>query len=292
MRLSSIKSLTNSRTGAGIMAQRKFPKHPGEPEHNARRDDEMKHQGKRLTERFDEQARRDVRNDHHRNHPAKNQPEKPRENDIRITRDIEKVEIAIHQSLRANDPKAHRGQAEHDGVMHGDSETKCDNIEQDGKRVRHDAELGQRDTNHGGAEQSVDNAVEPELFRGNRELAVDWQHQNGIQFSHPHELRDICEVHEKESLEKLCDDLVCADQQHHFPFRPVTDVIDIPKNDAEENDLPAEPKNLDHHPQQEVRLETQVADERVAQHDGIDFDVAAHRFVLSFTCKRVNLRIE
>ena len=85
---------------------------------------------------------------------------------------------------------------------------------------------------------------------------------------------------------------MCADQQHHFPFRPVAYVIDIPKNDAEENDLPAEPKNLDHHPQQEVRLETQIPDERVAQHDGIDFDVTAHRFVLSFTCRRVNLRIE
>src|SRR5258707_10427612 len=252
----------------------------------------MQHQRKRLTERFDEQARWDVCNDHHRNHPAKNQPEKPRENDIRITRDIEKVEIPIHQSLRANNPKAHRGQAEHDGVMHGDSETKCDNIEQNGKCVRHHAQLGQRDTNHGGAQQSVDNAVEPELFRGNRELAVDWQHQNGIQFSHPHELGDICEVHKKESLEKLCDDLVRPDQQHDLPFHPVADVIDISKNDAEKNDLPAEPKNLDDHPQQKVRLETQIPDERVAQHDGIDFDVTAHRFVLSLTCRRVNLRIE
>jgi hypothetical protein len=69
-------------------------------------------------------------------------------------------------------------------------------------------------------------------------------------------------------------------------------VIDIPKNDAEKNDLPAKPQNLHHHPQQEVRLETQIPDERVAQHDGIDFDVTAHWFVLSFTCRRVNLRIE
>src|SRR5436190_23582307 len=133
----------------------------------------MKHQRKRLTERFDEQASRDVRNDHHRNHPAENQPEKPWENDIRITRDIEKVEIAIHQSLRANNPKAHRGQAEHDGVMHGDAETKRDNIEQNGKCVRYDVQLGQRDANYYGTEQGVDNAVEPELFGGNRELAVD-----------------------------------------------------------------------------------------------------------------------
>src|SRR5436190_6967303 len=227
----------------------------------------MQHQRKRLTERFDEQARGDVRNDHDGNHPAKNQPEKPRENDVRITRDIEKVEIAIHQSLRADDPKAHRSQGEHDGVMYGDSKTKRHNIEQNGKRVWHDAQLGQRDTNHRGAEQSVDNAIESELFRGNRELAVDWQHQNGIQFPHAHEFGDICEVHEKESLEKLRDNLVCADEEHHFPFRPVADVIDISKNDAEKNDLAARPQNLDHHPQQKVRLETQIPDEGVAQHD-------------------------
>src|SRR5204863_4546421 len=136
----------------------------------------------------------------------------------RITGDIEKIEIAIYQSLRADDPKAHRSQGEHDGIMNGDSETKRDDIKHNGKRVRHHVQLGQRDTNHRGAEQSVDNAVESELLRGNRELAVDWQHQNGIEFSHPHELGDICEIHEKERLEKLCDDLVRPDQQHHLPL--------------------------------------------------------------------------
>jgi len=51
------------------------------------------------------------------------------------------------------------------------------------------------------------------------------------------------------------------------------------------NDLAAEPKNLDHHPQQEVRLETQIPDERVAQHDGIDFDVTAHHLWLLLICR-------
>src|SRR5438046_4615516 len=245
----------------------------------------MQHQRKRLTERFDEQPRRDVCNDHTRNHPAKNQPEKPRENDIRIQRDIQKIEIAIYQPLRANDPKAYRSEGKHNGIMHGDSETKRDNIKQNGKRVRHHVQLGQRDTNHRGAKQSVDNAVESELSRRNRELTVDWQHQNGIQFSHAHELGNVCDVHEKERLEQLRDNLVCPDQQHHFPLGPVPNVIDGPKNDAEENDLPAKPKNLDHHPQQKVRLETHVPDERVAQHDGIDFDVTAHHLWLSLICR-------
>src|SRR5262249_56285289 len=122
------------------------------------------------------------------------------------------------------------------------------NIKQNGKGVRHDVQLEQRNKNHDGAKQRVDNAVEPELFRGNRELAVDWQHQNGIQFSGAHELGNVCDVHEKERLEELRDNLVCADQQDHFPFCPVTDAIDISKNDAEKNDLAAEPQNLHHHP--------------------------------------------
>src|SRR4030095_4194043 len=183
------------------------------------------------------------------------------------TRDIEKVEIAIDQSLRADDPKAERSQAEHDGVMHGDAETKRNNIKQNGKQVRHDIELEQRNNNHDGAKQRVDDAVERELFRGHRELAVDWQHPNGIQFSGAHELGDVRDVHEKERLEELRDNLVCADQQDHFPFCPVTDAIDISKNDAEKNDLAAEPQNLHHHPQQEVCLKAHVPDERVAQHD-------------------------
>src|SRR5215813_6062700 len=241
----------------------------------------MQHQRKRLTERFDEQARRDVRYYHHWNYPAKNQTEQPRENHIWITRDVKKIEIAVHQSLRANDPKAHPGQAEHDGVMHGDAETKRHQIKQNGKWVRHHAQLGEREANYDGPERRVDKAVEPELFRGHRKLAVDRQHQNGIQFSRAHELGNVCDVNEKERLEELRDNLVCADQQHHFPFCPVTDVIDITKNDAEKDDLAAEPQNLDHHPQQEVRLEAHVPDERVAQHDGIDFDVTVHHLWLS-----------
>src|SRR5215467_4996610 len=151
--------------------------------------------------------------------------------------------------------------------MHGDAETKRNNIKHNGKQIRHDVQFEQRNKNHEGAKQCVDNAVEAELFCGNRELAVDWQYQNGIQFSSAHELGNVCDVHKKERLEELRDNLVCADQQHYFPLRPVADSIDIPKNDAEENNLPAEPKNLHYHPQQEIRLETHVPNERVAQDD-------------------------
>src|SRR5438552_3986013 len=88
--------------------------------------------------------------------------------------------------------------------------------------------------------------------------------------------RDSRDVDEKKALENLRDHLVGADKQHHLPFRPIADAIDLPENDAKENNLSAEPKDLDDHPEQEVCLESHLANERVAQHDGVDFDVTAH----------------
>ena len=67
-----------------------------------------------------------------------------------------------------------------------------------------------------------------------------------------------------------------ADEQHDFPLGPVADAVDLSENDTEENDLTAKPENFDDHPEQEIRLEAHLADERVAQHDGVDVDVTAH----------------
>ena len=98
-----------------------------------------------------------------------------------------------------------------------------------------------------------------------------------VELSRAHQLRNVGDVHEKERLKKLRDDLVRADEQHHFPFRPIADLIHLSKDDAEEDDLAAEPKHLHQHPKDEIRLEAHLANERVAQHDGVDFEVAAHR---------------
>src|SRR5213596_1889333 len=81
-----------------------------------------------------------------------------------------------------------------------------------------------------------------------------------------------------------------ADKQHDLPLCPVTNTIDIGENDAEEDNLAAEPKDLHDHPQEKVRLETQLANERVAQHDGVDFDVTPHHFSCPLTLSTVNHR--
>src|SRR6266436_1226042 len=120
---------------------------------------------------------------------------------------------------------------------------------------------------HSTSERGVDDAIQPELFRGYCKLAVDRQHKQGIQFSGADKFRNVCDVNEEERLKKLGDHLVRTDQQHDLPLCPIADPIHIAENDTEEHDLAAEPEHLDRHPQQKVRLETQLANERVTQHD-------------------------
>jgi hypothetical protein len=86
------------------------------------------------------------------------------------------------------------------------------------------------------------------LLRGHRKLAVDRQNEQRVQLSRPHELWNICDVHEEEGLEKLRYDLVRTYQQHHLPLCPVTDSINVPEDDAKEHDLSAEPQNFYDHP--------------------------------------------
>src|SRR5450755_531124 len=66
------------------------------------------------------------------------------------------------------------------------------------------------------------------------------------------------------------------DEQDHFPFRPVTDPVHLAKNDAEEKNLSPKPQDFHDHPEQKVRFETHLANERVAQHDSVDFEIASH----------------
>jgi len=99
------------------------------------------------------------------------------------------------------------------------------------------------------------------LFSGNGKLTVDRQHQQRIEFSGADQLRNIGDVDEKKALENLGDHLVGADEKHHFPFRPIPDVINVPEDDTKKNDLPAKPQNLHNHPQEEIRLETQLPNE-------------------------------
>src|ERR1700736_1343261 len=112
------------------MAQGKTPEKARQPEDNGGGNHELEHELAGMAQRFDQQTRRDIGHDHHRNNPAEDESEKARENYVRIARNIEKVEITVDQTLRANNPKADGREAEHDGVMNGDAETQRGEVKQ------------------------------------------------------------------------------------------------------------------------------------------------------------------
>src|ERR1051326_2378297 len=263
------------------MPERESPENAREEKRDRARCHEVEHEPGRLAERLDQEPRRNVCDDDDRNDPAENETEDARENYVGIARNVEEIEVAVDQALGADDPEADRGQSEHDGIMDGDTETDRHQIKHDHARARHDLQLGQRDANDDGAENGVQDAVEPELFRRDGELAIDRQREQGIESPRPNQLRNIRDVDEEKGLEQLGDHLVGADEQDHFPFRPVADSIDLSENDAEENDLAAEPEHFHDHPENEVGLETELANERVAQHDPPDLEITPHPETMS-----------
>ena len=93
--------------GARVTAQSKTPENARQPEDNCGGNDQVQHQPAGLSERFDEQSRWNIRNDHDWNDPAENESKNPRKNYVRIARDIEKIKISVDEALRPDDPKAH-----------------------------------------------------------------------------------------------------------------------------------------------------------------------------------------
>ena len=125
------------------MTQGKTPENTRQPEGDRRCGDEVKHEPGWLPERFDEDTRGNVSDDHDRNDPAEDEAEDSRINHIGVARDVEKIEVAVNQALGADDPETDGGQAEHDRVMHRDAEHERGEVEQDRHRTRHEAELRQ-----------------------------------------------------------------------------------------------------------------------------------------------------
>src|SRR5436305_5927771 len=104
------------------MAKGKSPENPREQKGDRACDDEMENEKSGLTERLNQEPRRDIGHDDHRNDPAENQLEDLWEDHVRITGDVAEIEVAVNEALRAHDPETDRGQSEHDRVMNRDAE--------------------------------------------------------------------------------------------------------------------------------------------------------------------------
>jgi hypothetical protein len=138
-----------------------------------------------------------------------------------------------------------------------------------------DRHLDEGRDNKQNANERIDEIIESKLLCGYGELRIDRLKQKEVEPTGADELGQIGQVHVKESLKDLGDELMSSDQHNDLPFRPVSNPVHITEDDLDENDLSDEPQQLDSHPKQEVCLESHFADHRVAEHDGIDLSVPA-----------------
>ena len=157
------------------MPQSKAPENTRRPECDGRSDDQMKHQPGRLPERFDQHPSRNICDDYHRHDPAKDETKQARINNVWIAGNIEEIEVAIDEALRAYDPKAEGSETEHDRIMNGDAKSDGHQIKHDVERMRRDAKPGKGDHHDQAAQRRIYYTIEAKLFRRRGKLAVDRQ---------------------------------------------------------------------------------------------------------------------
>src|SRR4051794_38710344 len=96
-----------------------------------------------------------------------------------------------------------------------DRHTDADGDEEESnlKRARNEVQLHQGERHDGATDDGVDDVIESELPGRDSELSVDRQQQHEVEFARADELGQVCEVHVKESLKKLSDELVGAEER-------------------------------------------------------------------------------
>src|SRR5437868_767581 len=189
------------RTGAGVVTEGKPPENAREKTSNQSGDDEMQHQPGRLLEGLDEQSGWNIGHDHGRDDPAEDETKDWREDNVGIARDMEEIKVAVDESLRPNDPETDGSKRKHDRIMDSHAEADCHEIKRDHAGVWNDLQFRERNNHDNAAENGIEDAVQTELFRGNRELTVDRKNEKRVEASSPDELRDIRDIHEEKSLE-------------------------------------------------------------------------------------------
>ena len=152
---------------------------------------------------------------------------------------------------------------------------RCDGEAEELHGRRHERELVQRVTDDGERGGSVDERTEIHFSQREEEARVDRQQQHEVESPGADEFGHLHAIGQEEGLENLLDEMRHAEQQHHFPLRPVADVIGVRIDDDDERELQREPKHLNHDPEQEVRLEAHLANDRVPPERDVDGPVAA-----------------
>ncbi len=206
---------------------------------------------------------------------AEDSAERTFENRIWVSTDVEEVEVGKDQALGTGHPDAQGGEAEHDGIVYGDSCKDEERVNQHMRRRWTDTEMVESECRDEQPQGGIDDIVGAELSCGDGELGIDRLGEEEVQFSGSHEFRQVGEVDVENGLEELRDELVSADECDDVPASPVADDAGVAEEGVDEEDLASEPEEFDERPKEEVGLEVHLPDEGVAEQQEVNLEVAA-----------------
>ena len=83
-----------------------------------------------------------------------------------------------------------------------------------------------------------------------RPVVFELEHE--IEFPRADQLRDVGDIHIKERLEDLPDQLVRAHEQDDLPLRPVANLVYLIENHLDKDQLAHKPKRFHDHPEKKI----------------------------------------
>src|SRR5256885_9693814 len=129
------------------------------------------------------------------------------------------------------------------------------------QKGRNVVQLPERIDHHRHGRTGIDKSSKVHLAQGNDESCVDGQEQHKIEFAGADILRHLSAIGQEKSLENLLDKVARSHQQNNLPFGPVSDVVRVLINDADEGESQRKPKQFGKNPEQEVGLATHLAND-------------------------------
>src|SRR6266404_5813812 len=192
---------------------------------------------------------------------------------VRHARDLKHIVIAPDDPLRAHGPETDTREQKHQGIVNHNPYDTEDQKAQYLKRCRHEVHLVRGIDHHAHRRDRIHECTQVHLPEGHHKSRIYRQQQQEIHFAGPHELGQIGAIDQKESLEKLLNEMTGTNQHHHLPFGPRSDVVRMEIKHADETKLKGEPEGFHHNPHQKVRYENHLASHRVLPQCRIDAEI-------------------
>jgi hypothetical protein len=193
---------------------------------------------------------------------------------IRQPRDVEHLIIAPHDALRAHRPETDCREQKHQRVMDEDAHhaqcAEAGDLQQRGMRARLVRGIDQ----DAQAERRVDERAQIHHAQRDEKPRVHGQRHEEIHFARADQFREVRAIRQEKCLIDLLDEIACADEHDHLPFRPGTDGIRLRKNHRDKTQLQTEPQELHDDPEKEIALERHLARHGIGPQRGVKAEIA------------------